>query len=770
MKSLVAFETVVYGKRLERSFFAYCRRRQPALWRFVPANLAANLAYFFRPGRRARYLQRRWRFLASVREPEKRLNGFFAKQKLFFPTAEVEVVSDQPRQILQAACAPHLLHANEFDTQSGRFPDYRSERALAGDAPYIAYGTPRSPLMQGAEKKVYVCGRRMTENLRKYRRLAAGREVLTHLLLLALALVLSMLSLYYASRGAAEPNALLRSYLASPGLLALNTAPVLWLMLVLYYLFSSAGAAALATSALTLIMSWVNYFKLFFRGDPFLFEELLLVREAGAMTGSYSITLTADMWLVASAALVISAALFVRRTRIRPQTRTAALLALLALAAVGYRTWYLSDSVYDATYRPLRFLSDWNASDQFQSRGFLYPFLHSTGSAFDRAPENYSAGRAENALSKYAYEDIPEEKKVNVIACMLESYSDLTRFDELHFTEDPYAFFHALQEEAYSGTALSYAFAGGTNVPERQFLTGLTTLPTFSDKTNSYPWYFRQQGYTVEGSHPYYSWFYDRDEINPRLGFEHYYFDEDTYQALNNGAQMSPDRVLLPEVVRKFEDAVGRGELYFSFNVTFQGHGPYPATKEYEHPFVENQGYSDETVHYLNNYLAIIDDVDDALAGMVSSLRESEAPVVLILFGDHMPGLGDRESAYEEAGISFDLSTEEGFYNYYATPYLIWANDAAKQTLGNDFVGEGPTVGTNFLMNLFFEQAGYKGSPYAQYTTALMQTFTCVHSTGICRTPDGLVRELSPEQQETLDEFYDVQYYWRRNSCQGSSE
>ena len=606
--------------------------------------------------------------------PEKRLKDFFAKQKLCFPTPEVEVVSDQPRQVLEAACAAHTLHANEFDAQIGRFSDYRSERELAGDAPYAAYGTPRAPLMQSAEKKIYVCGRKMTEDLRKYRRCVVGRVVLTHLLLLAYALLLSFLSLYYASRGASEPSALLRSYLSSPSVL-----------------------------------------------------------------------------------------LFFRKSRFRPQTRAVTVLALLVFAAVGYRMVYLSDSVYDRTYRPLTFQGYWSTSDQFQNRGFIYPFLHSTGSAFDRAPDGYNAERAESTLSQYIYEDIPEDRKVNVIACMLESYSDLTRFDELTFTEDPYEFFHALEKESYSGSALSYAFAGGTNTPERQFLTGLTQLPSFSRKTNSYAWYFRQQGYTVEGSHPYYSWFYDRDKINPRLGFEHYYFDEDTYQALNDGEQMSPDSVLLPEVVRKFENAAARGEWYFSFNVTFQGHGPYSDQQEYDHPFVENPGYSDETFHYLNNYLAIIDDVDDALADMVASLRESEAPVVLILFGDHMPGLGDRESAYAEAEINFDLATDEGFYNYYSTPYVIWANDAAKRVLGNDFVGNGPTVGTNFLMNLFFEQARYTGNAYMRYTTQLMHEMQDIHFTGIVVQDGQVCRELTPEQQTIVDEFYDVQYYWRRN-------
>jgi hypothetical protein len=42
--------------------------------------------------------------------------------------------------------------------------------------------------------------------------------------------------------------------------------------------------------------------------------------------------------------------------------------------------------------------------------------------------------------------------------------------------------------------------------------------------------------------------------------------------------------------------------------------------------------------------------------------------VVLVLFGDHKPWAGNAESAYAAAGVSFDVSTVEGFYNYYATP------------------------------------------------------------------------------------------------------
>ena len=38
-----------------------------------------------------------------------------------------------------------------------------------------------------------------------------------------------------------------------------------------------------------------------------------------------------------------------------------------------------------------------------------------------------------------------------------------------------------------------------------------------------------------------------------------------------------------------------------------------------------------------------------------------------------------------------------------------------------------------------------------------------IHFTGIVVQDGQVCRELTPEQQTIVDEFYDVQYYWRRN-------
>ena len=770
MKAFAAFENTVYQKKLERKVFAFCRRRQPKLLRYLPRYLAADVCRFFHGISREEYLRRRWSFLKDVEKPAAKLERFFhrIRRKLWLPPAGTEIVSDQPEAALAAFCEKHGygLRANTYDAAACRFTGFRTERELISeDAPYAAYGTLHGPVMDGAAEKTYVYKKWTTTSRSSYKKELVLHAGLTYLAMLFYAVALGYLSLFYASLGAQDRMEQFRAYLASPALQLLNIAPIVLVMSLLYCIFNNSAISAFITTVLTIVPTWISCFKMKFRGDPFVFDDILFAKEAAAMTNSYRVVLSKGMILVIVGA-VCAVALFIVFLRYhsrKPLARGIVAVALLIVSFAAYKNVYLSDEIYDATYHQLSFQSDHNTSDRFQNHGFIYPFLHSVSDVIDTNVTRKNIAAGKRTLSQYDYADIPEGKKVNVIACMLESYSDFTRFDELTFTEDPYEFWHELQKESYSGTTLSYAFGGGTIIPERQFLTGLTEFPSFRRTTNSYAWYFRQQGYTVEGSHPYYHWFYDRSTINRRLGFENYYFDEDTYEALNGGEPMSHDSVLFPHIVELYEQATARGENYFSFNVTFQGHGPYFSDAEYDHPYVENKGYSEESYNYLNNYLAIADDVDDALKDMVQSLRESEEPVVLILFGDHMPSLGDKNSAYGEFGISLDLASDEGFYNYYSTPYVIWANDEAKRVLGNDFVGEGPTIGTNFLMNEFFRLAGYTGNEYMQYTADLMQTFQCIHSTWICLTPEGLCRELSPAQEEAYEEFMDVQYYWRSN-------
>ena len=184
---------------------------------------------------------------------------------------------------------------------------------------------------------------------------------------------------------------------------------------------------------------------------------------------------------------------------------------------------------------------------------------------------------------------------------------------------------------------------------------------------------------------------------NQYLGFENYYFVENYYEQFTGG-EVAMDEVLFPEIINFYEENKETGKPYFSFNVSYQGHGPYDSEQYWWSPkdtFIDNSDgkLTDSQQCILETYLGSIWNTNQNLAAFFDYFREEEEPVVIVLFGDHNPWMGDDGEIYDALGINMDLSTQEGFLNYYSTRYLIWANDAAKEVLDNDFSGEGPDIG-----------------------------------------------------------------------------
>jgi hypothetical protein len=136
------------------------------------------------------------------------------------------------------------------------------------------------------------------------------------------------------------------------------------------------------------------------------------------------------------------------------------------------------------------------------------------------------------------------------------------------------------------------------------------------------------------------------------------------------------------------------------------------------------------TRYILNNYLWSMQDTSGRMLTLLNELRDEEEPVVVLMYGDHKPWLGDYESCYEELGIDVNVSKMKGMVNYYGTEYVIWANEAAKAVLGDEFTGEGPTVGVTFLMNELFAKLGWKGDAHMQMMEEVRSELQTVSSIG----------------------------------------
>lgn len=573
--------------------------------------------------------------------------------------------------------------------------------------------------------------------------------IATLLALLAAAVFLGCMSLAFATLYVKWVR--IKSYFQLPFLAFLNILPAVLLTFFLYGLTNRAWLAYALSALIVMGGTFANFFKVVLRNECAVFEDLFNLGAAAGILGEYDISLSMPFYIAILLCLVTTALLFVLCRGRLPQWRwrlgSAVLAAALALGA--FQLWYRDDALYKS-FSNDEWFNQWQPTEYYASRGFLYPFFHSYDDAFPSPPAGYTKAKAQAIRAEYPDRDL--ETKVNFVAVMLESFTEL----ELDYVQDPYGPWEALKAESLSGTLLSDTMGGGTINAERSFLTGFAyPQPAYSHATESFVWYFQDQGYATEGCHPGHDWFYNRQNINQNLGFARYFFSENLF-ADRTDREYAGDDVFFETVRQLYEAAEGP---YFSFSVSYQGHSPYASDSlVWGTEYVARDGLSEENYYTVNNYLGGVADTVTQISRFVDSFREDSEPVVLVFFGDHRPTLGASNSAYGELGIVQDRATLTGFSNFYATPYLIWANDAAKEVLGQPFTGTGPTISPCYLMAEVFSACGLDGPGYLRLLQETMDAVPVRHSTGVYLTGGALTENLSETQEKILEKAACMEY------------
>lgn len=498
-------------------------------------------------------------------------------------------------------------------------------------------------------------------------------------------------------------------------ILLLNFLPIYYLSVLFYVLTKKTSISFAVSTAVAYTITLVNNFKMELRNDNLLIEDISLIREALTIQKRYTIEFTNQMIMYIVIFIIIAIVCFFVFDKKKEKRKSTAkgkvisgivALVLLIIGGVSVEKVYASSDSYEKTRNDGNFYNLWSPINQYIERGTIYSFLHSYSSIKIEKPQGYN------------------------------------------------------KKEAYSGELVTNIFAAGTVDTERKFLTGYSTLPALRKETNSYVKYFNEQGYYTEGSHPGYEWFYNRLNINKNLGFDNYYFSENKYEEYSKD-YIAEDDVVMSEILSLYRQHKENSNTpYFSFNVTYQNYRPYLDTKgDGKEYLVRKDGYTDAECNIFDNYMNGIEDTGEHIYKLVEELRDDSEPVVLILFGDHNPWLGNDNSVYNMLGIDFDLSTEEGATNYYDTLYIIWANDKAKEVLQNDFVGKGEKISPNYLMNKFFELAGYGGNEFMKASNDLKKNVQAINSVFYLEN-NAYASELSDESKKMLDKFYKMQYYW----------
>ena len=567
-----------------------------------------------------------------------------------------------------------------------------------------------------------------------------------------------------------------------PLLAVMNILPPLLLMLLLFAILNNVFFAGAILFLSVTLLSYGNYLKTVMRSDPLTPQDVMLLREALFAVKDFDISINGPLLvLLIVFTLIFALAGLIVKNRKKTLLRRVVFIVVALVLCVGAEEAMYNADHYSARYiyyHKLTRTDDANHAQNYKEMGFLYSFLYNRNAYGFTKPEGFSKAEAEgweneDAGGSVSGGDVGNEGnsgngtgsvgkgtnvggngtaegtgtgserasgvKPHVVMVMCEAFCDITNNEVFLYDEenDPLRNYNVLSasEGAISGHIVVPNVNAGTANTEFDVMTGGQTkqladgsIPFFSirKETTGIASVLSDEGYASMFTHPGRSWYYNRQNVYDYFGFDELYF-ADAYKNAEYSGTLVKDDSVGDFIIDAFESQTSESsDPFFSFAVTIENHMPYTVDRygrdssRAPDPVPLAQAIPAESAQTLAIYIEGLRSGDRLLGRLADYFGQTEEPVILVFFGDHLPSLGENFAVYRELGLSVgSTATYEETLTSYETPYIIWANEAAlAQTdfaetaavegLKAGSAGEDTnTMSANYLGALVLELAGF---------------------------------------------------------------
>lgn len=378
----------------------------------------------------------------------------------------------------------------------------------------------------------------------------------------------------------------------------------------------------------------------------------------------------------------------------------------------------------------------------YQRQGFPATFLKFYESYQVHAPKGYSQAEVRRIYKEYAALARKENAKTaeefagkkhpaKILMIMNESLSEIS-YENKAIEQDTMPFLRSLHKNTVRGNLYVSVRGGGTCNTEFESLTGnsMAFLPA-----NTYPYegylnrdtfslasYFKNTGYEIASLHLSEKKNWNRQTVYPYLSLEPFFSIRD-YPRVPTLRGYATDAFDL-ETLQKVEEKMS-GRKKFLFNVTMQNHGGYAPTNDLT-PTFSMKKYEKEAGGDLNP-LEVYDTVvrlsDDAIKKLIATYQKDPEPVMIIIYGDHQPALGD---AADKLLFGEEQAGEGGKEKLakYKTPFIIWTNYETPEKRID-------ALSANYLSYLILKTAGEPLTPYEALIGRCYEEYPVISAYGI---------------------------------------
>ena len=389
-----------------------------------------------------------------------------------------------------------------------------------------------------------------------------------------------------------------------------------------------------------------------------------------------------------------------------------------------------------------------NPSIELEYNGLLLNLLLHVGDLMVPVPTGYDEATVRKIMSSLSPDPLlnpttADGRRVNLVMFVVEAMMDPTDLG-LRFSSDPMPFFHGLRQRFSSGWAYSPEVGGKSANPEFEILSGLATyyLPresvpymTFvSRPLPALPRFFSERKYHVSALHVDTLGFFNYVEVYRDFGFS----DARTIRS-RPGVQLdAAGRVPSDEALVDFMTEVSReSKPFFLFAFTNATHLPYNYSA-YLASDLEILDPLPQPIHdEVKTYVNALRTTDRAIQKLIDFFERFPDPVVVVILGDHLPGLSAEAMAQSE--VARAKSYVDGLALSHRCPVVLWSNMGTEK---RDF-----EVSFNFLGQRILAEMGTAPTGVWRTNAGMASRYPVLSK--FVQTSDG--RRFLPEDLPAVD-------------------
>lgn len=257
----------------------------------------------------------------------------------------------------------------------------------------------------------------------------------------------------------------------------------------------------------------------------------------------------------------------------------------------------------------------------------------------------------------------------NIIFLQLESFIDPALINSIELTEEATPYWNELQEKYSTGYLTVPSVGAGTANTEFETICGMSVKffgpgeypykSILSEETcESYPYNFKNIGYSTHAIHNHRGVFYLRNEVFANLGFDTFTSLEYMSNVIKTPKNWAKDHVLIGEIIEALNST---DTLDYIYTISVQGHGKYPSKETLDNPLIQvTSAPTEELKWQYEYYVNQLYEMDQFVKDLIRELEKRNEKTVLVMYGDHLPAL----DMTEEELVSGDL---------YKTEYIIYS-------------------------------------------------------------------------------------------------